>query len=77
MKMGIKGKMLNWIKNFLHHRTARVSMDRSTSNLIKLREVVPKGGVFSQILFLTYINDLTSVISKFVSNTLHVDDLAV
>ncbi|KAK3728211.1 hypothetical protein RRG08_014994 [Elysia crispata] len=57
--------------------TARVSMDRSTSNLIKLREVVPQGGVLSQILFLTYINDLTSVISKFVSSTLHVDDLAV
>ena len=42
-----------------------------------MREGVPQGGVISPTLFLVYINDITSVIPKHVSNTLHADDLAV
>ena len=83
MKMRIRGTMLSWMKKkkLFPNRTARVSMDGSTSNLIKLRERVPQGGVISPTLFLIYIyiyiNDLTSVFPNFVSNTLHADDLAV
>ena len=38
---------------------------------------VPQGGVLSPTLFLVYINDILSTISKRVSNTLHADDLAI
>ena len=38
---------------------------------------VPQGGVISTTLFFIYVNDLTSVIPNFVSNTLHADDLTV
>ena len=41
------------------------------------REGVPQGGVLSPTLFLVYINDILTTISKRVSNTLHADDLAI
>ena len=42
-----------------------------------LREGVPQGGVLSPTLFLVYINDILTTISKRVPNTLHADDLAI
>ena len=42
-----------------------------------LREGVPQGGVLSPTLFLVYINDILTTLSKRVSNTLHADDLAI
>ena len=42
-----------------------------------LREGVPQGVVLSHTLFLVYINDILTTISKRVSNTLHADDLAI
>ena len=38
---------------------------------------VPQGGVISTTLFLLYINNITTVLPRHVSNTLHADDLAV
>ena len=74
---GVGGKMYKWLSNFLFNRTARVKIDGTTSNLVKLREGVPQGGVISPTLFLVYINDITTAVPKHVSNTLHADDFAV
>jgi len=74
---GVRGKMYNWLNNFLYQRTARVKLDNTLSNLVKIREGVPQGGVISPTLFLVYINDITSTVPMHVSNTLHADDFAV
>ena len=54
-----------------------MKLDGHTSVSVKMREGVPQGGVISPILFLIYINDITNILPKHVSNTLHADDLAV
>ena len=76
-RSGIQGKMFSWIKDFLFQRTARVKLDGTLSNLVKIREGVPQGGVISPVLFLVYINDITNILPRQVSNTLHADDFAV
>ena len=47
------------------------------SKSVKMREGFPQGGVISPTLFLLYITNITSVLPRHVSNTLHADDLAV
>ena len=66
-----------WIQHFLFARTARVKLDGILSKKVCLFEGVPQGGVLSPTLFLVYINDVLTTLSKRVSNTLHADDLAI
>ena len=44
---------------------------------VKMREGVPQGDVVSPTPFLIYINNITTVIPRHVSNTLHADDPAI
>ena len=77
LQCGVSGRMYGWIRCFLHDRSARVRLDGCLGESVKMREGVPQGGVISPTLFLIYINDITTVIPRHVSNTLHADDLAV
>ena len=52
-------------------------MDGVLSHRVNIREGVPQGGVISPTLFLIYIDGITKCIPRYVSNTLHADDLAV
>ena len=63
--------------SYLQKRTARVKLDGILSKKVCLREGVPQGGVLSPTLFLVYINDILTTLSKRVSNTLHADNLAI
>ena len=74
---GVRSKMYMWIQHFLFARTARVKLDGILSKKVCLHEGVPQGGVLSPTLFLVYINDILTTLSKRVSNTLHADDLAI
>ena len=77
LESGVSGRMYRWIRCFLHHRSARIKLDGHLSKSMKMREGVPQGGVISPTLFLLYINNITTVLPRHVSNTLHADDLAV
>ena len=70
-------KMYMWTQHFLFARTARVKLDGILSKKVCLHEGVPQGGVLSPTLFLVYISDILTTLSKMVSNTLHTDDLAI
>jgi len=73
----IHGLMYAWIKSFLSHRTARVKLNDSFSQTVKIREGVPQGGVISPTLFNIFINDITKDLSRHISRALHADDFAV
>ena len=77
LRTGVRYKMYMWIQHFLFAKTTRVKLDGTLSKKVCLGEGVPQGGVLSPTLFLVYINDILTTITKTVSSTLHADDLAI
>ena len=63
---GIKGKLLNWIRDFLSERQQRVFIKGSSSTWTDIASGVPQGSVLGTTLFLVYINDLPEAIEGLV-----------
>ena len=72
--VGIKGKLLDWITQYLKDRLQFVNINQAFSSTIPVTSGVPQGSVISPTLFCLFINDIVKVIKQ--SNVaLFADDL--
>ena len=60
----ITGKIHRWIKDFLGNKTQEVVVNGSKSEHRIVEFGVPQGTVLGPLLFLIYINDIESQISR-------------
>ena len=74
-KLGINGKMLDWVQAFLTNRTIQTRFDGSLSSKLTLEEGLPQGSALSCTLFLIFINDLPELLK--VNKALFADDLVI
>ena len=72
---GIDGDLLELMTDYLSNRHQRVVLNGVHSTWLPLNSGVPQGSVLGPLLFLVYINDLTSNISS--SIKLFADDASL
>ena len=75
-EIGIRGKLANWIRDFLTDRSFRVEINGCLSQKYGLENGTPQGSVISPILFLLMINDFPSTVTS-TETSLFADDSAI
>ena len=73
--IGIKGKLLDVIRDFLTDRKFRVSVEGKFSRFKDILSGIPQGSVLGPLLFLIFINDLPSYVKS--SIKLFADDVKI
>lgn len=73
-QMGIDLNLLEWILAYLSGRTQYVEISGTRSSTLAVSSGVPQGSVLGPVLFLAYINDISSGISEDITVRLYADD---
>jgi len=76
-KIGLRGNLPSFIKNFLQDRNFNVKTYNALSDTYQQETGVPQGSILSVTLFALRINEITQVLSGDTEASLFVDDLAI
>ena len=71
-RFGVRGRILEWIKDYLHNRTQKVRVNGVCSSTVPVLSGVPQGSVLGPALFLIFVADASTIIRNFIS--LYADD---
>ena len=75
-KMGVKGKPLEWIHNFLQDRSIQVRVGSALSEPVVVENGTPQGSVLSPLLFIIMMNGIPNP-CKGVELSMYADDIAL
>jgi len=74
---GICGTLLLWLGSYLKSRLQRVTVNGGTSPWLTVLSGVPQGSILGPLLFLLYINDLTSKLNRSTGCAIYADDTKI
>ncbi len=76
-KIGIRGRLYNWVLDFLSERRFRVKVGSEVSEEFEIINGIPQGSVISPVLFNVMINDIFMNLDRRVGSALYADDGAI
>lgn len=76
-KIGIKGPMYRWIKDFLLERSIQVKIGKCYSDKTVIENGIPQGSIVSPLLFSIMINDVFMGLENGMGLSLFADDGAI
>ena len=77
MKLGIKGKLLQFICSFLNNRKIQTCINNTLSNIKTIENGIPQGSVISPVLFNIMLHDLSLQIPPGVQISIYADDITI
>ena len=75
--LNVNEYLLRWIKSYLLNRSQYVAVEGHDSSTLPVVSGVPQGSVLGPLLFISYINDVTSIVSSESELNLFADDIAL